>query len=116
MSGRSWVKARVSGWSGIAREAPRLAALASTAPPGIEAIAPFRLLSFHKAIDQSIFVVTYFMAIPFDPAKRDITLRERGIDFAADAEKVFAGRRSTATRRAMVNSGRSLADGSMDEW
>jgi hypothetical protein len=85
----------VSGWSGIAREAPRLAALASTAPPGIEAIAPFRLLSFHKAIDQSIFVVTYFMAITFDPAKRDITLRERGIDFATDAEKVFAGQHAT---------------------
>ncbi|MCP9630707.1 BrnT family toxin [Rhodopseudomonas palustris] len=30
------------------------------------------------------------MAITFDPAKRDITLRERGIDFATDAAKVLA--------------------------
>ena len=30
------------------------------------------------------------MAISFDPAKRDMTLAERGLDFA-DAEKVFAG-------------------------
>jgi uncharacterized DUF497 family protein len=29
--------------------------------------------------------------VTFDPAKRDITLRERGLDFA-DAEKVFLGR------------------------
>lgn len=35
------------------------------------------------------------MKITFDPAKRLITLRERGIDFATDAEKVFAG--DTAT-------------------
>jgi len=33
--------------------------------------------------------------ITFDPAKRDITLRERGIDFATDASKVFAGRSIT---------------------
>jgi uncharacterized DUF497 family protein len=33
--------------------------------------------------------------ITFDPAKRLVTLRERGIDFATDAEKVFAG--DTAT-------------------
>jgi uncharacterized protein len=33
--------------------------------------------------------------ITFDPAKRLVTLRERGIDFAADAEKVFAGRVAT---------------------
>ncbi|MCJ2016306.1 BrnT family toxin [Methylobacterium sp. E-065] len=31
------------------------------------------------------------MAIIFDPAKRDRTLAERGLDFAA-AEEVFAGR------------------------
>ena len=35
------------------------------------------------------------MEITFDPAKRIATLRERGIDFATDAEKVFAG--DTAT-------------------
>lgn len=29
------------------------------------------------------------MAISFDPAKRDLTLAERGLDFA-DAERVFA--------------------------
>jgi uncharacterized protein len=31
------------------------------------------------------------MAITYDPAKRDWTLRERGLDFEA-AEEVFAGR------------------------
>lgn len=35
------------------------------------------------------------MAITFDPAKRKITLRERGIDFATDAAKVFAGKTAT---------------------
>lgn len=30
------------------------------------------------------------MEITFDPAKRDVTLQERGLDFA-DAAKVFAG-------------------------
>jgi uncharacterized DUF497 family protein len=30
------------------------------------------------------------MAISYDPAKRDETLAERGLDFA-DAEEVFAG-------------------------
>ena len=30
------------------------------------------------------------MAISYDPAKRDETLKERGLDFA-DAEEVFAG-------------------------
>lgn len=27
----------------------------------------------------------------FDPSKRETTLRERGIDFAVDAQKVFGG-------------------------
>jgi len=35
--------------------------------------------------------------ITFDPVKRLITLRERGIDFAIDAAKVFAGRIATVT-------------------
>jgi len=35
------------------------------------------------------------MIITFDPAKRAITLARRGIDFAIDAEKVFAGRTAT---------------------
>lgn len=35
------------------------------------------------------------MKISFDPAKREITLRERGIDFAVDAAKLFA--RKTVT-------------------
>ena len=34
------------------------------------------------------------MRITFDPAKRAITLRERGLDFA-DAVNVFAGRHAT---------------------
>jgi uncharacterized DUF497 family protein len=35
--------------------------------------------------------------ITFDPAKRKITRQERGLDFATDAEKVFAGRTATFT-------------------
>lgn len=31
------------------------------------------------------------MKIEFDPTKRDITLAERGFDFATDAATVFAG-------------------------
>jgi uncharacterized DUF497 family protein len=37
----------------------------------------------------------HLMKVSFDPAKRLVTLRERGIDFATDAEKVFAGRTVT---------------------
>ena len=37
------------------------------------------------------------MRVTFDPAKRLVTLRERGIDFATDAAKVFAGRVATVT-------------------
>jgi uncharacterized DUF497 family protein len=35
------------------------------------------------------------LKVTFDPAKRLVTLRERGIDFASDAERVFAGRVAT---------------------
>jgi uncharacterized protein len=35
------------------------------------------------------------VTVTFDPPKRLVTLRERGIDFATDAEKVFAGRVAT---------------------
>ena len=35
-----------------------------------------------------------WIEISFDPAKREKTLRERGVDFA-DAEKVFGGRKFT---------------------
>jgi uncharacterized protein len=35
------------------------------------------------------------MAITFDPAKRLWTQQHRGLDFAADAAKVFAGRTVT---------------------
>lgn len=38
---------------------------------------------------------TETMAITFDPAKRDRTLQERGLDFA-DAPEVFAGRTASA--------------------
>uniref|UniRef100_Q07L93 BrnT family toxin n=1 Tax=Rhodopseudomonas palustris (strain BisA53) TaxID=316055 RepID=Q07L93_RHOP5 len=37
------------------------------------------------------------MAITFDPKKRAITLKERSIDFATDAAKVFAGKTATFT-------------------
>jgi uncharacterized protein len=37
------------------------------------------------------------MAVSFDPKKRAITLKERGIDFATDAAKVFAGKTATFT-------------------
>ena len=33
--------------------------------------------------------------VSFNPTKRADTLRERGIDFAIDAERVFAGRTAT---------------------
>lgn len=36
------------------------------------------------------------MRITFDPPKRLKTLSERGIDFAIDAQKVFAGRFATS--------------------
>ena len=36
------------------------------------------------------------MIVTFDPSKRATTLKERGIDFATDAEKVFAGRTVTS--------------------
>jgi uncharacterized protein len=40
-----------------------------------------------------IYVFTFIaVEITFDPQKRLKTLSERGIDFAVDAEKVFAGR------------------------
>jgi uncharacterized protein len=35
------------------------------------------------------------VTVSFDPTKRLVTLRARGIDFATDAEKVFAGRKAT---------------------
>jgi uncharacterized DUF497 family protein len=35
------------------------------------------------------------LKVTFDPPKRLTTLRERGIDFATDAEQVFAGRVAT---------------------
>lgn len=35
--------------------------------------------------------------ITFDPAKRDLTLQERGLDFA-DAVTVFAGKEATLER------------------
>jgi uncharacterized DUF497 family protein len=35
------------------------------------------------------------VTVTFDPPKRLGTLRDRGIDFATDAEKVFAGRKAT---------------------
>jgi uncharacterized DUF497 family protein len=35
------------------------------------------------------------LKVTFDPAKRLLTLRERGIDFAIDAEKIFASDAAT---------------------
>jgi hypothetical protein len=31
------------------------------------------------------------VTVTFDPVKRLVTLQERGLDFATDAEKLFAG-------------------------
>jgi uncharacterized protein len=42
-----------------------------------------------------MYVHLMSLKVTFDPAKRLVTLRERGIDFATDAEKVFAGRKVT---------------------
>jgi uncharacterized DUF497 family protein len=36
------------------------------------------------------YVCTFNVKITFDPVKRLVTLQERGLDFATDAEKVFA--------------------------
>ena len=41
------------------------------------------------------YVCTFNVTVTFDPPKRLVTLRDRGIDFATDAEKVFAGRKVT---------------------
>ena len=47
-------------------------------------------------LDDSNYVCTFnAVKVTFDPVKRLVTLQERGIDFATDAEKVFAG--DTAT-------------------
>ena len=35
------------------------------------------------------------MTVTFDPVKRLVTLQERGLDFATDAEKLFAGDAAT---------------------
>jgi uncharacterized DUF497 family protein len=35
------------------------------------------------------------VTVTFDPVKRLVTLQGRGLDFASDAEKVFAGRKVT---------------------
>lgn len=35
------------------------------------------------------------MKVTFDPAKRDVAVRERGLDFATDAVRVFEGRTLT---------------------
>ena len=45
-------------------------------------------------IDNHLFVRTSIVRITFDPAKRDATLAERGLDFA-DASKVFNGSSET---------------------
>ena len=45
---------------------------------------------------EAIYVFTFIaVRITFDPQKRLKTLSERGIDFAVDAEKVFAGNHRT---------------------
>jgi hypothetical protein len=51
--------------------------------------------------------------VTFDPIKRFVTLQERGIDFATDAEKVFAGDTATmsASGLAMARCARSLSAG-----
>ena len=44
-----------------------------------------------------MYVHLMSLKVTFDPVKRFVTLRERGIDFATDAEKVFAGSKATFT-------------------
>jgi uncharacterized protein len=45
----------------------------------------------HNIVDMAIFWgYIKYVRITFDPAKREWTLKERGLDFA-DAAKVFAG-------------------------
>jgi uncharacterized DUF497 family protein len=42
-----------------------------------------------------MYVHLMSLKVTFGPAKRLVTLRERGIDFATDAATVFAGRKAT---------------------
>ena len=54
------------------------------------------------------------MRITFDPAKRDRTLRERGLDFAA-ATDIFAGRHATiADRRREYGEQRYISAGFLE--
>jgi uncharacterized DUF497 family protein len=47
-------------------------------------------------LTEVIYVFTFIaVKVTFDPQKRLKTLRERGIDFAVDAEKVFTGNHRT---------------------
>lgn len=47
------------------------------------------------AVDNHLLVRTSTVRITYDPAKRDATLRERGLDFV-DAPEVFDGPERTA--------------------
>ena len=54
------------------------------------------------------------MKISFDPAKRDVTLLERGLDFR-DADKVFAGKTATiADQRRDYGEARFITAGYLD--
>ena len=55
------------------------------------------------------------MKVTFDPPKRLVSLRERGIDFATDAEKVFAGRTVTFVDRFDYGEVRWLTIGWLNE-
>jgi uncharacterized DUF497 family protein len=56
------------------------------------------------------------LKITFDPAKRVVTLRERGIDFATDAEKVFAEETATfAAKRSDYGEVREITVGWLND-
>ena len=42
-----------------------------------------------------MYVHLMSLKVTFDPTKRLVTLQERGLDFATDAEKLFAGDAAT---------------------
>jgi uncharacterized DUF497 family protein len=55
-----------------------------------------RELSSYIIVDATDYVCTFNVVEgQLRPRQTPVTLRERGIDFATDAEKVFAGRKAT---------------------
>ena len=71
----------------------------------------------HSAIDFTFIVTTINMRITYKAAKREKTLRERGLDLRR-AREVFDGKHITVVddRRTMASCGSSLPDGWTAAW